>query len=402
MTGAVLEQLLGKGVRLPAPEAVHVGDEVSPHTIDAGVTIHPGSRLEGSRLSIGPGCIIGGEGPATIVDCQLGAGVRLGGGFFSGSCFLDGVRIGNNAHVRPGCLFEEHSSLAHAVGVKQTIFMPWVTAGSLINFCDVLMAGGTGTKFHSEIGSSYVHFNFTPRQDKATSSLVGDVPHGVLLNQAPIFLGGQGGLVGPCRIAFGTVLAAGQVFREDILEPGRLIAGTRQAASADKPFNPAHCGSAERVFANNLVYIGNLLALDRWYRLVRAQYMNASRHQAACHRGARETITLILRERLQRLDEYVDKLLRTSQTESTSDFRLRLSGRWTVLRSHLEELAQTRHDARVPPAVAAIIEHLPRRDYLAEIQRITTSDAATILSWLSEVVKGVAGLGAELSSPAVE
>ena len=66
------------------------------------------------------------------------------------------------------------------------------------------MAGGTSRKNHSEIGSSYIHFNFTPHQDKATPSLVGDVPRGVMLDRAPIFLGGQGGLVGPVRIAYGT------------------------------------------------------------------------------------------------------------------------------------------------------------------------------------------------------
>jgi len=30
--------------------------------------------------------------------------------------------------------------------------------------------------------------------------LFGDVPRGVMLNQPPIFLGGQGGAVGPIRV----------------------------------------------------------------------------------------------------------------------------------------------------------------------------------------------------------
>ena len=50
---------------------------------------------------------------------------------------------------------------------------------------------------HTEVGSSYIHFNFTPDGDKTTASLFGDVPRGVMLNQPPIFLGGQGGTVGP-------------------------------------------------------------------------------------------------------------------------------------------------------------------------------------------------------------
>ncbi|NTV96894.1 MAG: TOBE domain-containing protein, partial [Thiobacillus sp.] len=59
--------------------------------------------------------------------------------------------------------------------------MPFVTPGSLVNVCDCLMAGGTDRRNHSEVGSSYVHFNYTPHQDKATASLLGDVPHGVML-----------------------------------------------------------------------------------------------------------------------------------------------------------------------------------------------------------------------------
>ena len=85
------------------------------------------------------------------------------------------------------------------------------------------MSGGTSRQDHSEVGSSYIHFNYTPNQDKATPSLIGDVPSVVMLNQRPIFLGGQGGLVGPCRMAFGTVIAAGSICRKDVLEPDRLV-----------------------------------------------------------------------------------------------------------------------------------------------------------------------------------
>ena len=111
------------------------------------------------------------------------------------------------------------------LATKHTILFPFVTLGSLINFCDCLMAGGTSRKNHSEVGSSYIHFNFTPNQDKVTASLIGDVPKGVMLNQPPIFLGGQGGLVGPCRLAYGTTVAAGTIVRKDELRPGRLLYG---------------------------------------------------------------------------------------------------------------------------------------------------------------------------------
>jgi bifunctional UDP-N-acetylglucosamine pyrophosphorylase/glucosamine-1-phosphate N-acetyltransferase len=97
---------------------------------------------------------------------------------------------------------------------------PFATLGSLINFCDCLLAGGTSRKDHSEVGSSYIHFNFTATGDKVTPSLFGDVPRGVMLNQPPIFLGGQGGSVGPIRVGFGNVVSAGTVLRKDVHKEG--------------------------------------------------------------------------------------------------------------------------------------------------------------------------------------
>ena len=37
--------------------------------------------------------------------------------------------MGSAAHIRPGTLLEEEAGGAHAVGLKQTIFLPFVTAG---------------------------------------------------------------------------------------------------------------------------------------------------------------------------------------------------------------------------------------------------------------------------------
>lgn len=193
--------LIKNGVIIPHPDSVFIDAVVDPERIAPETVIYPFCRIHGAQTSIGPKCVIGAEGPVTIENCQLGAEVKLAGGYFSGATFLDCASMGSGAHVRPGTLLEEHSGGAHAVGLKQTVLFPYVVLGSLINFCVCLMAGGTSRKNHSEVGSSYIHFNFTPHHDKATPSLAGDVPKGVLLDQPPVFLGGQGGLVGPARIA---------------------------------------------------------------------------------------------------------------------------------------------------------------------------------------------------------
>ncbi len=172
-----VELLMQKGVAVPNPESVLIGDEVELDRIaGGGVVIYPGCKIFGEKTLIMSGVKLGYEGPVTVEDCQMGPDVELKGRFFRRSAFLEKANMGYGAQVRDGCILEEEANGAHTVGLKQTILLPFVTLGSLINFCDCLMAGGTSRKKHSEVGSSYIHFNYTPNQDKATASLIGDVP----------------------------------------------------------------------------------------------------------------------------------------------------------------------------------------------------------------------------------
>lgn len=392
---SLLQHLQSRGVTFLAPETTYVAADVIPGRIAPGVTVHPGCRLSGAALSIGPGSVIGAEAPATVADCQLGANVHLAGGFFERATFLDGFKAGSGAHVRPGCLFEEESSVAHSVGVKQTVFLPWVTAGSLINFCDCLMAGGTGRRNHSEIGSSYIHFNFTPHQDKATASLIGDVPRGVLLNQPAIFLGGQGGLVGPCVIEYGTVIPAGQIWRGDVTEPGRLVAKVAFRKSINMAYDPRQYHGVGRVLRNNLLYLGNILALDVWYRVVRAPFMAVDPFQAACHAGARRRLAEILDERLSRLDELAKKValsLDLGSPNPAADEHRAFVDRWPELKAALRALVDGRETLAVPEAVAALVLSLPKDNYLRAIQTLTAEGARTLSSWLAACPAATAAL----------
>jgi bifunctional UDP-N-acetylglucosamine pyrophosphorylase/glucosamine-1-phosphate N-acetyltransferase len=305
---AKARQLMGKGVRIFNPESITIGEEVSLEGISGdGVVIHAGSKIFGATTVIGEGCELGLEGPVTIEDCQLGPKVGLKGGFFSGSTFLEGASMGSGAHIRPGCLLEEESNGAHAVGLKQTILLPFVTLGSLINFCDCLMAGGTSRKDHSEVGSSYIHFNYTPDQDKATPSLIGDVPRGVMLNQRPVFLGGQGGLVGPVRIGFGTVIAAGTLYRRDFPQGNGLLFSQASIKKQQPHYSLLYPG-IKRIIRNNINYIANIIALRRWYIDVRSSFFGSSILDDALYKGALEKLEMAISERIRRLGHVAEKM----------------------------------------------------------------------------------------------
>jgi len=143
-------QLINKGVDIPNPLTLDIGEEVRIEKISGdGVRIYPGCRIYGAHTVIASGARIGYEGPVTVENCQIGPKVELKGGYFKEAVFLEGANMGLAAHVREGCILEEEAGGAHCVGLKQTILFPFVTLGSLINFCDCLMAGGTSRKDHS-------------------------------------------------------------------------------------------------------------------------------------------------------------------------------------------------------------------------------------------------------------
>jgi UDP-N-acetylglucosamine/UDP-N-acetylgalactosamine diphosphorylase len=301
-------RLIEKGVTIPAPYTVDIGDDVDLSRISGNdVVIYPGCRVYGAQTVISSGVRLGAEGPVTVEDCYLGPKVELKGGFLRQSVFLEKASMGSGAHVREGCLLEEEASGAHCVGLKQTILLAYVTLGSLINFCDCLMTGGTDRVNHSEVGSSYIHFNYTPDGDKCTPSLFGDVARGVMLDQPPIFLGGQGGAAGPVRVGFGTVVVAGCILREDILEDQRLVVVGPHRESK-RHYTPRTYGNVPRIVRNNVAYLANLVALEHWYREVRQPFFAGQEFGDLVFAGAMALLAGAKEERIKRLKAMVAKV----------------------------------------------------------------------------------------------
>ena len=306
-------QLLNKGVDIPNPLTIDLDDEVNvDHISGKDVRIYPGCRIYGRETVISAGSKIGHEGPVTIDNCQLGPKVELKGGYFNQSVFLEKANMGVGAQVREGCILEEEANGAHCVGIKQTILFPFVTLGSLINFCDCLMAGGTSRKVHSEVGSSYIHFNFTPDGDKSTASLIGDVARGVMLNQPAIFLGGQGGIVGPLRLGYGNVVAANSVLRNDFAADNRLIVGKTHPGKIIH-FKPRAYPNLRRIVENNIIYMANLKALEEWYIHIRRPFFDSQEFGRLIFAGLLHKLSLAKKERIKRLQVLAEKAKDSSE-----------------------------------------------------------------------------------------
>ncbi len=305
---SLVAALIEKGVKIPNPSSVEIGEDVNINQISSeDVLISSGCKIFGNKTLIMSGVKLGSRSPVTIKNCQLGKNVDLKGGYFEGSTFLDSSNMGDGAEVREGCLLEEEANGAHTVGLKQTILLPFVTLGSIINFCDILMAGGTSRTNHSEVGSSYIHFNYTSNQDKATASLIGDVPHGVMLNQPPIFLGGQGGIVGPSQIGYSTVIAAGVIYRGDCPQGHKLLM-SKEPQKEDMDFYPGLYWSVKRRVINCIEYLANIIALRQWYRIVRSKFYQGSDMEKLLYEGAVEKLEIIFNERVKRFKALANKM----------------------------------------------------------------------------------------------
>lgn len=306
-----VQALLAKGVHMPAPATVTVGAEVDLAAISGDdVLVHPGCRILGSQTVISAGARLGEQGPVTLVDCRLGPGVSLAGGYAANAVFLAGAAMGLGHHVREGTLVEEEVVAGHGVGLKQTILLPFVRLGSLINFCDILMAGGRGPQDRSEVGASYIHFNFTPGGDKTTPSMIGDVAAGVTLDAAPIFLGGRGGAVGPISAGYGSVVAAGSLLRGDV-EAGQLTA-VAAPATRHVAYRAGGYRELPRILGKNLSYLASLRALDAWYRTIREPFFAAQDLGDRVYAGALEMLASARAERVARLVAMMAKV--TSST----------------------------------------------------------------------------------------
>ncbi len=390
-----IDALLKKGVKILSPESVEISDEVKVECIERGVVIHAGCRIYGKNTLIKEGTELGSEAPVTIYNCQIGRNVNLKGGVFYESTFLDGVSIGFGAQIREGCLLEEEVRCAHVVGLKQTILFPYVTLGSLINFCDLLMAGGTDKKNHSEVGSSYIHFNYTPNQDKATASLIGDVPRGVMLREPPIFLGGQGGIIGPVRIGYGVVVAARTIIRKDLLEENTLFIDYPARVSKKVPFHRGLYNNPKRIFKLNISYIANLIALRIWYLDVRSVFLDKILLDAAVAK-----LDMGINERIKRLREVAYNMPRSIELykkikgheDGIVEWKEKFYKRWDQLECFLLKEKQNHGDAKKKEAFLEALQDSIQKNgnsYIPVIKGLDQKGSKKGTMWLQEIVDNV-------------
>ena len=361
-----------------------VSADVKKENLSEDLVCLSSSHVIGDKTVISSGCILGEESPVILKNCQLGRNVRLKGGYFTNAIFLDGSSVGAGAHIRAGTILEEESSLAHTVGLKESIFFPFVKSGSLVNFCDVFISGGSSNENHSEIGSSYVHFNYTPNQDKATPSMFGDVARGVFLRENPIFLGGQGGAVGPIKVGYGNVISAGSILRNNYLEENRLISVEKTISFEKKIIRPRYNNTSVKIF-NNLSYIGNLFALISWYQHIRKRCIR-DRYDEKIYNSAIKSLETSVSFRIKKLDVFYEKILLSHRNKENLDINpeeLQYQEKFINQWKHISDLIIL---PETNPPKELFKNYTPENNYLLTTQSLTNRSIEVGIDWLSSIV----------------
>lgn len=378
---ARVARLSDRGVHVWGPERVYVAEDVKLDRICAGATLM-NALITGDRTFIDSGAHIGTSGLARLHDAQIGPGVVLAAGTYESCALLAGVKTRGFAELRPGTVLEEQSEIGQNVGLKNTVFTVGVVAGSLINYCDVLLTGGSSRRDHSEVGSGAVHFNFDPRGDKF-GSLMGDAS-GCLLRSRRIFVGGTSGIVAPVHLNFGAVIAAGSTIRKDVAE-NQMSFGESFGQSGD--YDPDRYSDLSRKFCNTAKLVGTLHALRAWYNMVRLRCADLG-HQLL-YTAADQELERHIRHRVNELLKVIGKL-ETSLSRPTPG-----SGGASYSEQHRKLIASCNHIQSIfvmneflPCPINLLSEYETLRnegDHVYAVRSLTERSSVEAANWLLQI-----------------
>ncbi len=422
-----LERLAARGVRLARPDQVAIRRDVSLDRIAPGARLHPFCRLSGAATRVDAGAELGAGGAVTLDNAWVGVssaigtlgavllrnvacgpGTVLGAGVAEDAVFL-GKETAETAHtagfgfrVRKGSLYEEDASSAQHTDTKMTVLMPWVTLGSSLNWCDLLVAGGTGPGLgaFTEIGSGAIHFNFTPRGDKATGSLLGDVVNGVFLDRPRLFVGGNASLVGPVVGDFGAVTTAGGRYGRNIragLNTPNPAEGTAGVMTTEKDFDLEAYGSIKRLYDTQVRFVGELTALDAWYGQVRTRIARGHPDRMGLYERGHAVVRMNLAERIAQIGGLAARMegsIRSLAARRPGDPRIAqheaLLEAWPSIEAHLRRPGS---EAEAPPeftqALDASLASGAER-YTDVIRRLSTEGRVAGRAWLTALRDRVA------------
>ena len=414
-----LEALEKRGVSLPSPFHVCLGREVPLQHVGKGTVLYPYSRITGSRTCIHPKAqigprgavvlenstvgtesVIGNQGPVSLIDSHTGPQTVLGSGTAEQTVFLgketrtNDFTTGVGFRARKGTLYEEDASSAQHTDTKMTILFPWVTLGSNLNLCDLILTGGMGpeTGKFTEVGSGTVHLNFTIRGDKATASLFGNVPAGVFLREKRLFVGGNNSLIGPLQAEFGALTAAGGRITGDLKKGLNL---GQSLPVGQREYDPRLFSKSKEIVERQVHFVAQLVALFHWYEAVRFRLAQSDPERLTLYQAAQQILVLNIHERITQIGSFIEALETSIHLLRQQPLPLRetikeqkiLLQHWPRLNRHLSGFEE--HFREIPSLLANALQESASRHgphYTRIIRNLPRNCKDSGKSWLESIV----------------
>jgi hypothetical protein len=136
---------------------------------------------------------------------------------------------------------------------------------------------------------------------------------------------------------------------------------------------------------NNIIYIGNLIAFEHWYRHVRTLFIS-KRFPETLMLGLKKNIRAAIEERIKRLEAVCLKTPQTARQKSE------LYGRWPDLNASFEMHQKKEGDTGLRDKFLDSVSRgisARGKDYIAVIQGLAAEDSQTGTRWLQGIVDGV-------------
>jgi len=212
--------------------------------------------------------------------------------------------------------------------------------------------------------------------------------------------------VGPSRIGFGTVIAAGTVFRRDSLEGGKLLlAGVIRRK--ELPLYPGLYRNVKQKTIHNINYIANLIALRNWYRHLRPIFISGVGLQSELLKFGIDILDRAVEERVSRLIGFAEKLpisaeiyRKTMQGDDSSDVIIRKEqlfefrhkvGDLLLAARQREYGAESRDNF-----LAGVNRSRRGGKYIEEIQTLPYATTEQGIAWLQGIVDDLTGEALEI------
>jgi UDP-N-acetylglucosamine/UDP-N-acetylgalactosamine diphosphorylase len=180
-------------------------------------------------------------------------------------------------------------------------------------------------------------------------------------------------------------VAAGTIVRKDEIRKDRLIFG-REGKGGSIPFEPGRYHSNKRIIMNNIIYIGNLIALQQWYRQVRTLFIS-TRFPEPLMSGLKKNIQAAIEERVERL-----KTVCVKTPPETAHQKPGMSERWSRLNETLKVCQEKEGDTELRDKFLECVSRgisTSGKDYIAVIQGLAAEDSGIGVQWLQGIVDGV-------------